>query len=445
MTEPAFRHRRRVADPVLEVAAAAERAVRAALRRLRPAQREPRHPLLDGEAGPPGPPAPDPRPTSAPPTATHPAQPPRIEGAPLLYLPALPWHFRFQRPQQLALALAARGVPVVWVEGFLRTWIQPRSRLTAPAPGVQVVRLRIAGRPDPFREPLSSTAALELATLIAAGLLRPPRAILAQLPFWSPLARVLATRFGVPLIYDRIDLHTAFPGVPPEVGAAEEELIAAAGLVTATSGALAELPRRLGVRTVVLRNACDPASFAVEREAPEPDRGIVAGFVGALDDRIDAAALETAARAHPGWGFRLAGRIESPAVAALRRLSNVELTGEIPHRRVPAFLAGLDLGLVPYRDTPLTRAIDPVKLYEMLAAGLPVALRRLPGTRPAGAAALAPPMVYPYDDPADLPALLARAQAEDAPEHRASRRAAAREESWDRRAAELLNLLESPP
>jgi glycosyltransferase involved in cell wall biosynthesis len=241
--------------------------------------------------------------------------------------------------------------------------------------------------------------------------------------------------------------------VPPAVGAAEEELIAAADLVTATSEALAELPRRLGARTVVLPNAADPEAIAPAPYREAPAGGPAAGFAGALDRRIDGDALTAAARALSGWRFRFAGRVEDPALAGLAALPNVELLGEIPHQRVPAFLAGLDAGLVPYRDTPLTRAIDPVKLYEMLAAGLPVALRRLTsddagapgdGTVGAGASALGPPLVYPYDEPEALAGTLVRAREEDSPALHERRREAARGESWERRAADLLALLAAP-
>jgi hypothetical protein len=76
----------------------------------------------------------------------------------------------------------------------------------------------------------------------------------------------------------------------------------------------------------------------------------------------------------------------------------------------------------------------------MLAAGLPVALRRLPG----GAAALGPPLVHPYEDPEALAATLARARAEDSPALHERRRETARGESWERRAADLLALLAAP-
>jgi glycosyltransferase involved in cell wall biosynthesis len=44
----------------------------------------------------------------------------------------------------------------------------------------------------------------------------------------------------------------------------------------------------------------------------------------------------------------------------------------VSHDDVPRVLAGFDVGLIPFRRTPLTAGVNPNKLYEYLAAGLPV-------------------------------------------------------------------------
>ncbi|HYO15155.1 MAG TPA: glycosyltransferase, partial [Thermoanaerobaculia bacterium] len=157
------------------------------------------------------------------------------------------------------------------------------------------------------------------------------------------------------------------------------------------------------------------------------------GYVGALGPWFDTAAVRAAARALPGWRFRLAGRVEDAGVAVLGDLPNVELAGEIPFREVPSFLAGVDAALVPFQDSPLTRAVDPVKLYEALALGLPVVARRLPETE-----RWQEPLVYLYDAPEAFVRQVRRAVEEDSAARAAERRQAAAGESWDRRAADLL-------
>ncbi|HKI06222.1 MAG TPA: glycosyltransferase [Thermoanaerobaculia bacterium] len=357
-------------------------------------------------------------------------------GAPILYLPAVSWNYRFQRPQHLALALARAGHPVLYVDGFLRSRILPARHLLHAQGGLHVLRMRVPGRPDPYRQPLDHRAAAAMAETILAGLRHErPLMVLVQLPFWAELGRELARRLGVPLVYDRIDLHVGFPGVPARrIESVEARLIREADLVCATAGALAERPHQVSPRVLRLPNGVDLAAFPTPAAVRQgQDGGARVGYVGALGPWFDVEAVQEAARALPDWRFRLAGQVEDPEVAALASLPNLETIGEIPFADVPGFLSGLDVALVPFRDLPLTRAVDPVKLYEALAMGLPVVARRLPETE-----RWAEPLVYLYDDPTSFVRQVKRAVAERTPELALERRRAAEGESWDRRAAELL-------
>lgn len=47
--------------------------------------------------------------------------------------------------------------------------------------------------------------------------------------------------------------------------------------------------------------------------------------------------------------------------------------GLVPRAQIPAIIRAADVGLVPHRRTALTEAMSPLKFYEYLAAGLPVA------------------------------------------------------------------------
>jgi glycosyltransferase involved in cell wall biosynthesis len=355
---------------------------------------------------------------------------------PILYLPAVAWQYRYQRPQHLAVALARAGHPVLYVDGFLRSRLLPARQLTHVHGGVHVLRVRVPGRPDPYREPLCPATAAWLAKTILSGLRHErPLMVLVQLPFWAELGSELARRLGVPLVYDCIDLHVGFPGVPPGIEAVEARLIRTADLVCATAGLLAERPREAGPQVLRLPNGVDLGAFPpASAEARDPAAAVRVGYVGALGPWFDVDAVQEAARVLSGWHFRLAGKVEDPEIAALCALPNLETVGEIPFADVPGFLAGLDVALVPFRDLPLTRAVDPVKLYEALATGLPVVARRLPETE-----RWREPLVYLYDHPQDFVRQLRRAVAEHTPELAQERRRAAESESWDHRVAELLH------
>jgi glycosyltransferase involved in cell wall biosynthesis len=365
----------------------------------------------------------------------EPASPVVAPGAPIVVLATLPWAFRPQRPQWLARAMAASGPPVLYVEAFRRQLAQPRHQAWRPGPEpLMVLKVRVPGRPDPYRTVLAADAARRVAERIAAGLTVAPRAVVAQLPFWADVASELVARFGCPLVYDRMDLHTAFPGVPPEVGGLEQRLLVGADLVVATSEDLLRRSRDAGARRLALvRNGYLGRQ---RRELAGAQRGHArrrVGYVGALGEWFDVAALAAAARAAPEVDFVLVGRLESHAVRQLGRLANVTLRGEIPQPRVPALLGSLDAVVIPFVDNELTRAVDPVKFYEALAAGLPVVARRLPEL-----ARFGEPAVYLYDDPSSFAATLRQALDEDAEAHREARRALVAEETWERRADQLL-------
>src|SRR3546814_17343673 len=65
-------------------------------------------------------------------------------------------------------------------------------------------------------------------------------------------------------------------------------------------------------------------------------------------------------------------------------ISNVTMAGEVPYDRLPFYLHAFDLALLPFRIIPLTRATNPVKAYEYLAAGKTVVSVDLPEIRQFG-------------------------------------------------------------
>lgn len=350
---------------------------------------------------------------------------------PVLFCSALPWSFRFQRPQQLALALGRRGHPVLFIEGFQRSRLLPARRQSTAGPNLQVLQVRVPGRPDLYRQALSEQSALVVAERIGAGLRRPPMMVLVQLPIWARVGEELRRWFGAALVYDRIDLHSGFAGVPPQMDRLEESLLRSADLVTASSVDLLERSRGHCDRVRLLRNAValDDFPLAVRARQAVPRFG----YVGALGPWFDVEAIRAAAREHSGAEFVIAGQVEDPEVAGLAELPNLRLLGEIPYRRVPEFLAGLDVSLIPFRRTALTVAVDPVKLYEALATGLPVVARDLPALE-----RWREPGLYRYREPGELAGRLAEALEQDTPALARARRALVETETWDERAGALL-------
>jgi len=70
----------------------------------------------------------------------------------------------------------------------------------------------------------------------------------------------------------------------------------------------------------------------------------------------------------------LAGPVAEPAhLAPLRNLDNVVFAGPQARADVVATVHAADACMIPHRRSPLTETMSPLKLYEYLAGGRPVA------------------------------------------------------------------------
>jgi glycosyltransferase involved in cell wall biosynthesis len=166
---------------------------------------------------------------------------------------------------------------------------------------------------------------------------------------------------------------------------------------------------------------------------PEPTDPLLI-YTGSLDSRLDVPALLQIARQLPEARIVLVGPLLAPDhLAPLRVALNVEIRPPLERPELIELVRAADLGLLVHRELPLTRAMSPLKLYEYLAAGLPVVATDLPPVRGVH------PSVELVDPAGDYPravsAALARGRAGE-PE----RLAFIERSSWRARHDELLAL-----
>jgi glycosyltransferase involved in cell wall biosynthesis len=103
-------------------------------------------------------------------------------------------------------------------------------------------------------------------------------------------------------------------------------------------------------------------------------------YVGTLDERIDVASVHALAAERPEGSVVLIGREgDLGPVAGLGAPANVHLRPPIPRDQLTGLVAAADLGLVPHVRSEQTKAMSPLKLFEYLGAGIPVAATDLPG------------------------------------------------------------------
>lgn len=219
----------------------------------------------------------------------------------------------------------------------------------------------------------------------------------------------------------------------------------AAAHVIAVSPAVADYCAGFGAQARVVPNGVNPDRFASPARHDGP---FTVGFLGTLkpwhdvDTLIDAFGL--LAPGLPDARLLIVGegpereRLEA-RLAAMGLADKARFTGAVPADRVAAELAQMSVGIACYRgDQPFY--FSPLKLYEYMAAGLPVVVSRTGGLEDLTAAGCFGPDVPPEDPPA-LAAALAGLAADSA--RRAAMGSAARDhvlrhQSWDGIARDLL-------
>lgn len=235
----------------------------------------------------------------------------------------------------------------------------------------------------------------------------------------------------------------------------QEHVLTAADLRIAVSEELADAVRRLVPErpTHVVPNGADVEAF---RELPErrearehfglPCQGNLLGFVGSLRPWHGLEFAIEALNTIPEGLLVIAG--DGPVRSTLEWLAREQGTadrirwlGRVPHRLIPTLLAALDVALLPYPAID-EFSFSPLKLYEYLAAGVPVVASDIGQVRavldggrlgklvaPGEPAALARAVELILRDPTAARSLAAAARGPALESH-----------SWDQRARQLTEI-----
>lgn len=337
------------------------------------------------------------------------------------------WGFRFQRPQQLLGQFAGHGHRVFYVSQVFRP-DGPPYVLTPIRPNVVEVSLRGPSK-NIYRDtldPAELDALFESLDALRRDLGLGATVSLVELPFWWPLAERARERRSWPVVYDCMDYHPGFSTNDTAMLETENALISGADLVVVSSAFLEREVGHHARRLLRVPNACDYDAFAA---VPPPPRGPspVVGYYGAIADWFDADLVADLAERRPDWKFLLVGSTFTADLSRLSKLPNVELPGEVPYADLPGWIARMDVLLIPFRRTELTEATNPVKAYEILAAGRPLVSVPLPEVVALG------DLVRLAGTAAEMEREVLAALRTDGEAARERRRAFAREQTWSHR------------
>ncbi len=187
-----------------------------------------------------------------------------------------------------------------------------------------------------------------------------------------------------PVVFHCVDDLAAVPGVNANVYyQAEVELLRNCQIIFVTAQSLKERCEQYNPNTYYYPNVVDAAHFSeARRQGPLPadlekicEPRLV--YHGVLSDfKVDFELLLNAAKLRPDFQWVFIGEEregqQSEWISRLKELSNTHFVGYRSYQRLPIYLRGMQVGLLPTLLNDYTRSMFPMKYFEYLAAGLPV-------------------------------------------------------------------------
>lgn len=192
----------------------------------------------------------------------------------------------------------------------------------------------------------------------------------------SPIMFDLLGRLGeTSSHYICLDDYSLFRGAFRSLIKFEEKVLEKVDSVFSVSRPLLEtrIPKS-GVNNFLPQGVDIKHFINIKKTTVETLKGIqrpIIGFFGLLSEWVDLTIIESLAKTFPSYSIVLIGDMVVD-VSILRSYSNIHLVGNVPYNDLPSFAVKFDVGIIPFKINELTAAVNPLKLIEYLAMGLPV-------------------------------------------------------------------------
>lgn len=263
---------------------------------------------------------------------------------------------------------------------------------------------------------------------------------------YYPLAMPIINKLGLSrTVFHIVDEWQGMVGIPRSMAQLTQQMLKHADVTIVTSSRLFNRYKPSAKRIELLRHGTDIALFgAVSSGKVRPDVNLLSmpgrkiGYYGALH-KLDIQLIIRIAQARPEWSFVFVGPISGGQGVRLQREfpSNIHFHGVVPRSRLPEFLAALDVFWMPFVVNELTKSMCPIKIYEVLSAGVPLVASDLDECR-----AVAGQYVYFAQSMGEHLAQLERAANLHNPEEARQRAESMQGYDWDNRYQEFLRLIQ---
>ena len=274
--------------------------------------------------------------------------------------------------------------PVVYLPTWA-TWDEMRQR-----PQFMLAAFARAGHDVYFIDPREPEARMADGVHIVPSLKFVPRTHVILYVHFAPLSAMFDNFENPVIIYDILDDLTIYDA--DEIGMPEERRVRAhhPGVIERADIVLASAPPLISKYEperpdiLLVENGVEPHRFRDDLAVPDALKGIarpMVGYHGAVARWFDFDLFEAVAQALPEYDFVIVGPVDDDASDRVREFSslpNVHLVGAVPSNDIPNYVASFGVGIIPFVVDELTRGVSPLKMYEYLAARVPVVATPLP-------------------------------------------------------------------
>ncbi|MEJ1121097.1 glycosyltransferase [Phyllobacterium sp. CCNWLW109] len=176
--------------------------------------------------------------------------------------------------------------------------------------------------------------------------------------------------------YRLADDSRLFDVLTPAIRKEEQSCLSEFDAVLITSPKLKVTARNAGARKVVfVSNGVDVNYFQTKTAIPSdmPLQGPRILYAGAIETWFDWNVIINSASSRPQYQYVIVGKVAIKPEVDLPK--NVFLLGQKPYSTMPGYMRAATVGIIPFASSEsmdAVNAINPIKLYEYLAAGLPV-------------------------------------------------------------------------
>src|SRR4029079_1786130 len=226
------------------------------------------------------------------------------------------------------------------------------------------------GMPEDARE-----AALKRLLDAHVASIRGPLIAWYYTPMMLPFSRHIEADVTV---FDAMDELSKFKFAPAKLLDLEQELIDRSDIVFTGGSSLYEAKKDRHHSVHCFPSSVDRTHFmkARARQFEPGDQEALPrprlGFYGVIDERFDIDLLDKVAAMRPNWSFVMVGPVVKISEEDLPKRPNICYLGGKTYDKLPAYLSGWDIALMPFAMNESTQFISPTKTPEYLAGGKPV-------------------------------------------------------------------------